>query len=481
MKKIVFICLVFSLNATLSCFSGKKYYIKTDGTPGLAGTSWGWASNDLQAMIEKSVVGDTVFVAAGTYSGGFLMKEGVIVMGGYTANNSQPTERYPIMETTDPAKQSILSGGGVQRPLTQLAPFSIATTWNGFVIQNGNPSPEFKKGSVIYSNTDSRIIAVLYKYNPETKQGMMMGMEEVKKQWGGYEKEVPGLPIIPNKDSAKNDLSGAEHTESIRSAFGDQSVDFSQDAYPLNGNYATYWCDTLTIGGYSDWFLPSPGELQEVYDADIKLLLKNLGKNLDYPYWTSSHAGNKLAWAYCFGNGYFHPALKYVNYPVSAIHPFTPPEQPDGIYFAGGGAFLGRNGILENCIVKNNVSSSKGGGVYVGNGARLTNCVVEGNNAPEGKEIYYEPVTGIISPLANDNTKLSVYPNPVKAGNNLTISRSENEDAIYQLIHAATGRVMSKGTLHSGKNTIPASGQPGIYLLLLRSGNKSYQTKLIIN
>jgi hypothetical protein len=310
-----------------------------------------------------------------------------------------------------------------------LTPFSIPTTWEGFVIQNGNPSPEFKKGSVIYSDNDSRIIAVLYKYNSETKQGLMIGIQEVKKQWGGYEKEVPGLPVVPNRESAKNDLSGAEHSESILSSFGNQCMDFSQP---------------------------------------------------DYPYRTSSHAGNRLAWAYCFGNGYFHPALKYVNYQVSAIHSFTSPEQPNGIYAAGGGAFLVRNGILENCIVKNNISSSKGGGVYVGSDSLLVNCVVEENNAPEGKEIYYEPSTGIIPPLANENTKIEIYPNPVKAGNRITVSRNEKEGS-YQLFHAATGRIISKGMFRLGDNTIPAPDQQGIYVLQVRSGNKSYQTKLIVN
>jgi hypothetical protein len=430
-------------------------------------------------MVEKAEAGDFVYVAVGTYYGGFIMKEGVTVMGGYTANKDNPTERYNTMETDDPAKQSILDGGGTQRVLTQYAPFSIPTTWNGFVLQNGNPSVEFKKGSVIYSNNgNNQIIGILYKYDPETKQGMMIGTEEVKKQWGGYEKEIPGLPIVANRESAKNDLSGQAHSEAIINALGNQCPDFSEESYPLNGNYAAYWSDTLTTGGYSDWFLPSPGELQEVHDANLNPLMKSLGKNTNYPYWTGSHVGNTLAWAYCFGNGYFHPALKYVHYQVNAIHPFTVPEQPDGIYFAGGGAFICANGILENCIVKDNVSSSKGGGVYVGKGGKLINCRVEGNDAPEGKEIYYEELTAIHS--LKEDSGFRIYPNPAKAGEKINIECNLKSNANYQWVNTS-GTTVKKGRLNPGENGIATPEQPGIFILSIQSETVNYKTKLIIN
>jgi hypothetical protein len=79
---------------------------------------------------------------------------------------------------------------------------------------------------------------------------------------------------------------------------------------------------------------------------------------------------------------------------VSAVHNFSDPEEPNGIYFAGGGAFLYTNGILRNCIVTNNISSSKGGGVYCW-GGQVIGCEVGGNNAPVGKEIYYEAFSKI--------------------------------------------------------------------------------------
>ncbi|MDR2474573.1 MAG: T9SS type A sorting domain-containing protein [Bacteroidales bacterium] len=467
------LCLILALCGVAQ----KKYYVKTDGSPSLSGSSWTWASNNLQATIERASSGDVVYVAAGTYYGGFTMKEGVTVKGGYTANNSVPEERYPVGETGDLSKLSILDGGQTQRVVTQLTPFSTPTVWEGFVLQNGNPSPEFKQGSIIYSfDGDNRIVGVLYKYNPGTGDGMMISAAETQKQWGGYESEISALPVIPDRESAKTDVTGQTRAEAILAAVGAECVDISGLDVVRNGNYAAFWCDTLAAGGFTDWHLPSAGEWGEISSANIKSILKNLGKNLDYPFWTSSHAGNMLAWAYCFGSGdgYFHPALKYVQYPVEAVCPVSLPEAPDGIYVAGGGAFLAANGQLDKCVVKNNSSTSMGGGVYVGNGAALVDCVVEENEAPDGKDIYYENPSHV--PSVNGNRTISIYPNPVAAGEMLNLDWYDGGQ--YQWISIAAGITVKKGRLLSPSLQAPMTA--GAYLLRILSANGNYQTKVIV-
>lgn len=77
MKKTIICLLLLFLPFALS--AQKKYYVKVDGNPSLTGTSWGWASNNIQATVDKASSGDTVFVGVGTYYGGFTMKEGVTV------------------------------------------------------------------------------------------------------------------------------------------------------------------------------------------------------------------------------------------------------------------------------------------------------------------------------------------------------------------------------------------------------------------
>jgi predicted outer membrane repeat protein len=466
---VIYIC-----SLTVAYSYAKNYYVRSNGNPALPGTSWGWASNNLQTIINKASKGDVIFVAAGKYYGGFIMKEGVNVLGGYTANVNNPTERYE-MNDPDTTHYSILDGEGNQRVLTQLTPFSTSTVWDGFILRNGNPSTDFKTGSIIYSQTgDNQIVGILYQYNQETRTGKMIGTIEQYKQWGGYEQFIDELPLMDDRVSASSNTSGKENTATIIHMLAHKSIDFSSVDYIENGNYAAYWCDTLTTGGYTEWYLPAPGELHEVFNANIQTVLKNTEKNLTHPFWTSGQIGNTLAWAYCFGNGYFHPALKYTSYIVSAIHTFIEPEIPNGFYFAGGGAFIYENGVLNNCIVSNNTSASKGGGIYCW-GGQILNCRVEGNNAPEGKEIYYETHSNTNETFTHT---LKIYPNPAKVGQKLHIDWTTNSKGFKYKIIDITGKTIDSGNVNSD-NTISAPLKEGIYLIILQS-DKSKVTKNII-
>ncbi len=470
-KTIIFIIFCF---LTVFC-QAKNYYVKTDGNSSLPASSWGWASNDLQGVINKASAGDIVYVAAGIYYGGFIMKEGVNVLGGYTANANNPTERYEMTDT-DNSHYSILDGEGKQRVLTQFAPFSIVTTWEGFVLQNGKPATAFKTGSIIYSQTgDNRIVGVIYQYDTETKTGKMIGTKNLRIQWGGYENVIDELIPLVDRTVAKENVSGTENSTHILRTLEENSIDFSTTDYSGNGNYAAYWCDTLTVGGYSDWYLPAPGELQKAYEANIKTIMESVGKELKYPYWTSGQVGNTLAWAYCFANGYCHPALKYVTYLVSGVHTFTEPETPNGIYFAGGGAFLYTNGVLKNCIVTNNTSSSKGGGIYCW-GGQIIDCKVEGNTAPEANEIYCEEVSSMEEIITQS---FDAYPNPVKSGEKININYPSTDFLNYHIINLS-GQVINIGKMNS-EQILSAPLSKGVYMLYLQSDKINLSKKIIVN
>jgi hypothetical protein len=92
---------------------------------------------------------------------------------------------------------------------------------------------------------------------------------------------------------------------------------------------AAYICDTLTLGGYSDWYLPSQYELLLMYD---NLALVGLGSFITswstwpyYPtYWTSSQQSAYYAYVIDFSSGseYSDSKSDHWDYNTRAIRHF---------------------------------------------------------------------------------------------------------------------------------------------------------------
>lgn len=96
--------------------------------------------------------------------------------------------------------------------------------------------------------------------------------------WGCYKTAISGTSTSIG--------TGAANTAKIISVCSEESI-------------AAKLCDNYSYSGYTDWFLPSKDELNELY------LVKNEIPNLDVynNYWSSSQNMPETAWCQFFLNG----------------------------------------------------------------------------------------------------------------------------------------------------------------------------------
>jgi len=78
-------------------------------------------------------------------------------------------------------------------------------------------------------------------------------------------------------------------------------------------------CANLTLGGYSDWFLPSKDELNEMY---LNLHQQGLGGFATYVYWSSTEIDYVSAWGQDFNFGFQFGNFKYDFSAVRAVRAF---------------------------------------------------------------------------------------------------------------------------------------------------------------
>jgi hypothetical protein len=79
------------------------------------------------------------------------------------------------------------------------------------------------------------------------------------------------------------------------------------------------------VGGYTDWFLPSKEELEEMYNTIGNGGSQgNIGgfETSDYPYWSSSELNNNFAWFDSFSSGGWFYLDKYSSLRVRAVRAF---------------------------------------------------------------------------------------------------------------------------------------------------------------
>ncbi len=134
--------------------------------------------------------------------------------------------------------------------------------------------------------------------------------EWTSKQWGSYQTEIGGTGIGIG--------SGQSNTTTIVTWLDDNTDDAHGDV-TYKTDRAAYLCDDLTLGGYSDWFLPSKDELDQMY---ANLHLQGVGGFDDNSFWSSSESSAGGAWNQYFSSGSQYSHLKYLANRVRAVRAF---------------------------------------------------------------------------------------------------------------------------------------------------------------
>jgi hypothetical protein len=146
---------------------------------------------------------------------------------------------------------------------------------------------------------------------------------------------IPRLPPITPPSGSWRYLEAAPSDQStgapwgcfgvyISGADGTWMGDGKQNTIDIEAGCATAGtaadiCANFSLGGYSDWFLPSKDELDEMYTS---LYLGGVGGFVDGYYWSSSEGGDGYAWFQGFSDGYQGDAYKYSTGRVRAVRAF---------------------------------------------------------------------------------------------------------------------------------------------------------------
>jgi hypothetical protein len=125
-------------------------------------------------------------------------------------------------------------------------------------------------------------------------------------EWGGDGTDINGddSTVAPELDGIGD---GQANTTAILNALDDNG----------GTDYPAKLADDLVHNGYTDWFLPSKDELNQMYLQRVVI-----GGFASAGYWSSSEGDADVAWFQNFGNGYQAGYSKNFGHRVRAVRAF---------------------------------------------------------------------------------------------------------------------------------------------------------------
>ncbi|GEM_PF-506199 len=169
--------------ANASCFDNGRLYVHASATGANNGRTWQNAFRDLQDAIAIAQAGDTILVAQGTYyptddtdrEKRFLLKNGVVILGGFNATECLIAQRDPALYETILSGDIGMSGDSTDNSFHVLFTLGTdsTTVLDGFTVTRGQAihpdggaySGHLDKGGGLYVGT----IATLPHANPRIR------------------------------------------------------------------------------------------------------------------------------------------------------------------------------------------------------------------------------------------------------------------------------------------------------------------------
>ncbi|MEL6254879.1 MAG: hypothetical protein AAFR87_22930 [Bacteroidota bacterium] len=121
----------------------------------------------------------------------------------------------------------------------------------------------------------------------------------------GPQQDIAGLPDLNTLATANADFNGFSNTMTVVSELGNFN----------SGNYPASICQNLSNQTGCDWYLPSAGELQAMFEqldpVDAGFVLDPGGNNGGY--WSSTELNGSITWRKNFLNGVLNGGFKTFN------------------------------------------------------------------------------------------------------------------------------------------------------------------------
>lgn len=435
--------------SSLAVVSQQTYYVSLAGKGDKEGKSWENASDDLINMLNKAQSGDAVWVSEGIYTGGFFMKEGVSVYGGFSGSEDHLNERK--MPGTG-ENLTILDGNFCYQVLTQRSIFNTPTVWDGFVIQNGTS----QMGGGVYLQKNGILRRCIIKGNSTS----LPSVGEYIMQEGGVvfkiDKKSMKVWVIAEEDCGRNyQVYHAANTlvDTIEDAILD--IDGKINTAMLTKSRASQAIQAYRGGNKSGWYIPSAGEwatfleLQKdggftktnIYDLVESSLTTNGKAPLSgRKYWSSTHTKHSempAAWHINFETEDIQKINIWQYNLIRGVRYYNYNSTPET--GKGGGVYALEGSRIEGCLVTENQASG-GSGIYARGAVVILNSTVI-NNKLESSDIFSSAIDG--------NSAVKVY-NTIKAGNLLSSGGLDKQtDASYYAYSA-----IETSNIESGESNI---------------------------